>query len=609
MTAVHSIPERIERLPGVTSDQSIGRRDLYTDEDALLSHLSPQAGPTRAAALLDGVIFRHIGWLARRLIVWSRSRNPVVGFVLRPLGNSLATLLAVSQTRFSIVQIGWMKTKTGVPILSGIVAFRVLVHSRHELTEVLAYSDDTGEVISRIAPVRLMTTGAVSTWSANLWIDTSCLNVGKQKIHIRAWSGSRLAGRMRRFVVVQSEETTLSAVPDAVHSSSYLQSSGSPTNDATSWVLSRPVARHYPPNPLFSGPINSILVLRTDQLGDVAASLPAMARLRKLFPQADVTMLLQTANVRVAQASGVADEYLDLTLRYDPKTERRYLDAESDVHLRNQLRGRSFDLAIDLSPGAESQPLLLLCSARYRVGFKPEQFPFLDFGIEVISREAINRKPVISHTAHVELLVSSIEKLMDQRRETVPRCESISSQFDQIRPHDRPIIVHSGARHPINRWPIENFLTLCAALAAESGRDVLLFVDGDTLNDAVRVRCTELPGVTLMDHLPMDAFDALVAQAALFVANDTGPKHLAAARGVPVVSIAIPRLNWEEWGQNQGGVILSRAVPCAGCGLNNRDACGRDAACITTISVETVLKAALDVFEQSKIEYKRMSQD
>lgn len=602
MTAAYTVPDGVERLPGRTSDRKAGHRDLYTDEDAPLPHMSPQTGPTRAAALLDGVIFRHVGWLAKQLIAWSRNESPFFGPVLRPLGNSLAALLAASRTRFSIIQIGWMKTGIGMPLLSGVVAFRVLVHSRHALTEVLACSDDTGEVIGRVIPVRLTKNGVVTTWSANLWIDTSRLRTGRQKIHIHTRAGSRPAGRMRRFVVVQSEETTLSAVPDAAQSSSYIPSPLPSTDDATSWVLSRPVDRHYPPCALFSGPVNSILVLRTDQLGDVAASLPAMARLRKLFPQARVTMLLQKSNVPVVRASNVADEYLDLTLHYDPKTERRYLDAEADLHLRTQLRGRNFDLAIDLSPGAESQHLLLLCSARHRVGFKPEQFPFLDFGIEVISRERINRKPIISHTAHVELLVSALGQLMDQRRETVPRCESASPQLDRIRSRKRPIIVHSGARHSINRWPIENFLQLCGALAAASGREVLFFVDGHALNDAVRVRCTELRGVTLMDCLPMDAFDALVASAALFVANDTGPKHLAAARGVPVVSIAIPRLNWEEWGQNQGGVILSRTVPCAGCGLNNRDACGRDAACITTISVETVLKAALEVFEESKSE-------
>ncbi|MBS1026470.1 glycosyltransferase family 9 protein [Gluconobacter cerinus] len=489
-----------------------------------------------------------------------------------------------------------------MPLLSGVVAFRVLVHSRHDLTEVLAHSDDTGEVISRIVPVRLTTIGAVTTWSANLWIDTSRLNVGKQKIHIRAWAGERLVGRMRRFIMVQSEETTLNTVPDATQSSSYVQSPDTPTDDITSWVLSQPVERHRPPGTLFSGPVKSILVLRTDQLGDVSASLPAMARLRRLFPQAKVTMLLQKSNVPVARASDVADEYLDLTLHYDPKTERRYLDAEADAHLRGQLCGRSFDLAIDLSPGAESQPILLLCSARYRVGFKPEQFPFLDFGIEVTSRERVNRKPVISHSAHVELLIFSLEQLMNQRREIVPRCRPAALQLNKACPHDRPIIVHAGARHPINRWPIENFLKLCGALAAASGRSVLLFLDEPVPDDAVRARCATLAGVTLMERLSMDAFDALVASAALFVANDTGPKHLAAARGVPVVSISIPRLNWQEWGQNQGGIILSRAVPCAGCGLNNRDTCGRDAVCITTISVETVLKAALDVFEQSKIE-------
>ena len=93
--------------------------------------------------------------------------------------------------------------------------------------------------------------------------------------------------------------------------------------------------------------------------------------------------------------------------------------------------------------------------------------------------------------------------------------------------------------------------------------------------------------------LPFADFDALLAGAAVFVGNDSGPKHLAALRGVPVVSIHSARINWNEWGQEQTGVIISRRVPCAGCGITEARECGRNIACIRDIRAEEVLAAVL----------------
>jgi ADP-heptose:LPS heptosyltransferase len=77
----------------------------------------------------------------------------------------------------------------------------------------------------------------------------------------------------------------------------------------------------------------------------------------------------------------------------------------------------------------------------------------------------------------------------------------------------------------------------------------------------------------------------------LVVGNDSGPKHLAAARGIPTVSIQVSRLNWDEWGQDSRGFIVVKRVPCTGCGLNDILLCGRDAICVRSISTEEVLNA------------------
>jgi ADP-heptose:LPS heptosyltransferase len=93
-------------------------------------------------------------------------------------------------------------------------------------------------------------------------------------------------------------------------------------------------------------------------------------------------------------------------------------------------------------------------------------------------------------------------------------------------------------------------------------------------------------------RLEFDQFDALVSFCDVFVGNDSGPKHLASLRGAKVVSLHMARNNWNEWGQENGGYILSRKLPCAGCQISHDpEECGRDFICIRGIKPEEVMAA------------------
>ncbi|MBB2169642.1 glycosyltransferase family 9 protein [Gluconacetobacter aggeris] len=491
-----------------------------------------------------------------------------------------------------------MKTPTGHPILSGVIAFRVLVSSRHKLTRAVVTADGSATEIAIATPIMARTIGSMKIWIVNAWVDTARLSAGRQKLHMNVYTGTRLVGHIRRFVTVMPQETITALVPDGVrYSDSFVPSALDGKMETIDHVLSLPVEWHRPQESLFPGTIRSILILRTDQLGDVSASLPAMARIKALFPEARITVLSQRTIQPILVASGIADEYLSLSLSYNSRTERRFLTTEAEQAVRDCLRGREFDLAMDLSPGAESQTLMRLCAARYRVSFKPDQFPFIDFGIEVTSRDKINRKAIVNHAAHVSMLVSALEGALHMRQTIVARLPS-HQDVSVLNAHGVEkkgyIVVHSGARHPINRWPLPSFLEFCALFYSATRIPVLLFIDSDDLTSTVEAQCESLDGIRLVPSTDMETFDTLLSNARLLVANDTGPKHLAATRGVRVVSIAIPRLNWQEWGQNRSGVILSRRVPCAGCGLNDSLSCGMNIACLTSVPISTVLEAALE---------------
>lgn len=497
--------------------------------------------------------------------------------------------------RMYLQQIGWLKNPIERPVLSGVVAVRVLIYSTRTLTSATLTLDDDPTVLAHSAPVFVSSYKGVDVWSANIWLDSSKLPAGAHKLHIHAYSGTTRVAHMRRFVGKMPQEMLLEKVgEDAAQSDAFVPSPAEPylDRDLPEIITSRPVAVHHPRNSMFSRPIRSILILRIDQLGDVSASMPAMVRIRQLFPDATITVLTQKFVQPILQASGIADEFMTISLGYSHESEERFLTAEAEAQVRAALNGRSFDLAIDLSPGDESQPLMQLCDAHYRVGFKPEHFRFIDFGIEVISRDKINSKAIVNHAAHITMLVQALETAMRQIQPVVPRVANADEtpvfQKYGLKPGQYAVI-HSGARHPINQWPMENFMALARDVTDKHGMPVVFFSD-NPLSEQEKRRCGDATNVIFLERVPAFEFDILISHARLFVGNDTGPKHLAAIRGVPnVVSVSIPRLNWQEWGQNRGGVIVTRQVPCAGCGINNLAQCGKEAICIRSIPANDVI--------------------
>ncbi len=183
---------------------------------------------------------------------------------------------------------------------------------------------------------------------------------------------------------------------------------------------------------------------------------------------------------------------------------------------------------------------------------------------------------------------------MNSRAEVIRRTDLSRDALAQfgIGEADRYLLLHTGARIGFSRWP--GYGELAQRLLARTGLKVVLM--------------SEAPGepppaagdrlVCIEGRLDFDTFDTLVSHAEVFVGNDSGPKHLAALRGVEVVSIHSARLNWSEWGQELTGSIISRRVPCAGCALfHDDDECAKGFACVNNIRVEEVLSAVEAVLD------------
>jgi ADP-heptose:LPS heptosyltransferase len=125
---------------------------------------------------------------------------------------------------------------------------------------------------------------------------------------------------------------------------------------------------------------------------------------------------------------------------------------------------------------------------------------------------------------------------------------------------------------------------------------VVMLSDDPLTRSKLSAELTASGRFQLLDQrLPFDDFDALLSFCTVFVGNDSGPSHLASLRGANVVNIFLARHNWNEWGHENNGYIISRRVPCAGCNVHHDpEECGKGFACIVNITPEEVFRTVME---------------
>ncbi len=338
----------------------------------------------------------------------------------------------------------------------------------------------------------------------------------------------------------------------------------------------------------------NVLVLRTDQLGDVVSSVPAMRRLRTLLPDARLVGLFTSANVDLVRTLGVFDELIVINFPDEKVVQRkRVMTAEDQEALREKLHGYNFDLALDLAPAVESRPLLLLSGAPFLAGMRDKNWPYINCGFDLNTYDPVGRSDIMPASSKTRAFIESLGIMMQGSAEVLRRDDLPRDRLAKfgIGPDDRYVIVHTGARVIFSRWAHYSTLTQ-RILDRTDCKVVMLSENPETRNELPQGLAND-PRFQLLDQrLDFDDFDALLSYCTCFVGNDSGPKHLASLRGSNVVSLHTARINWGEWGQEQTGKVIHRQVPCAGCHVyHDPEECGKDYACVALISVDEVWSA------------------
>ena len=428
-------------------------------------------------------------------------------------------------------------------------------------------------------------------YTFNVWLDFSAFLHGRYEIELRFIRAGRDARVHREQVVVAAP------LREADHpgSDAILSLPQDDNRTVEQQVNARPSVVRPAQRAVFPTLPKTVLILRTDQLGDMVTSIPAIQRLRELLPQARLVALMTASNAGFAATLGLFDEIVEVDFPDDLLDRRRTMPLAEQAALRERLAAYRFDLALDLAESSMSRPLLLLSGAPFLYGFYDRDWPWLTAGFEGATHDPKNDREIAPHSTRVLACVERLGALLHGRAEVMRRTDL---SRDRLRAYglpdrDRFAVLHTGARIAFSRWP--HYGALAALLLARTDLRVVLLADdaaaAGTLPEEVLAsdRFHLLTG-----RLPFDDLDALLSFCSAFVGNDSGPKHLAALRGANVVSLHAARVNWAEWGQEMSGCIISRKVPCAGCSIyHDADECGQDYACITEIRVQEVLAAVM----------------
>ena len=149
---------------------------------------------------------------------------------------------------------------------------------------------------------------------------------------------------------------------------------------------------------------------------------------------------------------------------------------------------------------------------------------------------------------------------------------------------DRFVVLHTGARLKFSQWP--HYDKLASKIIEGTDLKVVMMSDDPLMRSRLPPRLLNSDGFRLLNkRLPFDDFDAFLSFCTVFVGNDSGPSHLASLRGANVINLFMARHNWDEWGHENNGYIISRRVPCAGCNIYHEpEECGKAFACITNIT-------------------------
>ncbi|WP_330217045.1 lipopolysaccharide heptosyltransferase II [Geobacter pickeringii] len=333
--------------------------------------------------------------------------------------------------------------------------------------------------------------------------------------------------------------------------------------------------------------VHRILVRSTNWIGDAVMTTPALRAIRESFPGARVTLL---ANSLVAPLFTV-HEAVDDVIVYDRRGAHAGLGGK--LRLARELRTRRFDLAILLQNAVDAALIAWLARIPRRMGYRTDgRGPLLTHGVPVDEH--------VRQLHHVEYYLAMLGRFGVATRDrslalfTTPDEDAAVEELLQshgMKKGDFLLGINPGATYgAAKRWYPERFAAVADELSRRWGaRVVVTGGPGEAAIAADIAAAMTVPPLVMAGKTSVRELMALIKRCDFFITNDSGPMHIAAAFGVPLVAVfgSTDHTTTSPWSDR--AVIVRRDTDCAPCLLRE---CPTDHRCMTAVTVDDVVEAA-----------------
>lgn len=343
-----------------------------------------------------------------------------------------------------------------------------------------------------------------------------------------------------------------------------------------------------------SHPPQRALVIKLGHIGDVLVTTPVLVALKAAWPGLAITMLVNEGTQAMVEHNPLLARVLVLRRGHPSRLQA----IKHQLGLLAAVRGKGFDLSLELSGGDRGALLSRVSGAKVRVGFAPKQ-PHLRARAFTLLADATGTENHVALTFLRQIQALGIEP-GTPALSYHPGSQAQARAAELLAAHDLLpggyALVHPTSRWMFKSWTVGGNAAVISHLAAR-GLKVVLTCAPDkkeqALLAAIKAQLGGAPVVDLGGELDLNTLGALIARARVFFGVDSAPMHMAAALGVPCVALFGPsgEKMWGPWQVEH--LVVAGECPDRPCG---RDGCdgSKKSRCLDELGPARVTRA-LDI--------------
>lgn len=302
----------------------------------------------------------------------------------------------------------------------------------------------------------------------------------------------------------------------------------------------------------------NLLLFKLRYIGDVLLTTPAIRLLRKAYPQAHIAMVVNKGTEPILKHNPHLDEVLTV--------EKRGAGFLALLRLLRSLRQRRYEVSVDFASGDRAAWLSLWAGARLRIGLESRegfrrwinnrQVPYMPNEHTVKLYLSIASETPAIRDNRITLSDTSLELYTSEEDKTF--AQSLLSKAGLL---NTPfLIAHTECRYPQNRWSNEKWQGLLNGLGMP-----VVFVGSNEDKVSIQQIQTGLKihSLCIAGETTLLQTAEIMRRAAGFIGNDSGPMHIAAAMGIPVIGIfgtSSDPVKWHPWTPNHRIVSTSASA-------------------------------------------------